>query len=428
MATIDSPQADASAAQAPLSLAERSDLVLRAASVLQDNGESTEDTLSTATRLGHSLHIPGLVIPEWSSLHLRVRVGDTKLTSIQPTNPTNINMHRVVPALQVVDQVVAGTLTPISAIAAMQTVSAAPPAPTWLFTLAAVAGGAALSVLFGVEHLSTVIIIAISAALGGVLRRTVARYSHNVLLQPFCAALVAGIIGGLAVRFNLSSSLRLVALCPCLILVPGPHVLNGAMDFIAGRMSLGLSRLTYAVMVMLAISVGLLAGLALMGESLPVDPPGRSVPVWADLIAAAVAVFAYSVYYSTPYRMWPWPIAIGTLAHGLRFVAIGMLGASVATGAFVACLFVGVVLAPVARRLHMPFAAVGFAAVVSMLPGSYLFRMASGLTQMGDSAAITPDLLSGTLADGVTAFTIIVAMCIGLIVPKLALTHVRGMR
>jgi hypothetical protein len=30
--------------------------------------------------------------------------------------------------------------------------------------------------------------------------------------------------------------------------------------------------------------------------------------------------------YSTPARMWPWPIAVGTLAHGLRFVCITLLG------------------------------------------------------------------------------------------------------
>jgi uncharacterized membrane protein YjjP (DUF1212 family) len=90
-----------------------------------------------------------------------------------------------------------------------------------------------------VEHVTPVVLIAVSAAVGAVLRRTLARYRANALLQPFCAALVAGVVGTLAVRFDLSSSLRRVAVCPCLILVPGPHVLNGAMDLIAARVHLG---------------------------------------------------------------------------------------------------------------------------------------------------------------------------------------------
>src|SRR5262249_58635792 len=140
------------------------------------------------------------------------------------------------------------------------------------------------------------------------LRRTLGQYSTNPLLQPFCAALLAGILGALAVRYQLSSSLRLVAVCPCMILVPGPHVLNGMMDLAAVRIPLGASRLLYAGLVMLAISAGLLLGLGLLGVSLPVGEPGRAVTLWVDMIAAGVAVAAYSIFFSRPLRMLVWPI------------------------------------------------------------------------------------------------------------------------
>jgi uncharacterized membrane protein YjjB (DUF3815 family) len=72
----------------------------------------------------------------------------------------------------------------------------------------------------------------------------------------------------------------------------------------------------------------------------------------------------------------------------------------------------------------MPFAAIGFASVVSMIPGVYLFRMASGLVRLAGGSHTTLELISATVADGMTAITIILAMSFGLIVPKLAIDHI----
>jgi len=401
-------------------LLQPSDLVLTFARVLHVNGQSTDETVAAAERLANKLDLRAKIILRWGELELQAKDGGATLVSVGAADPTGVDMDRVASATRAIDEVVAGWLAPPAAMEAITAISHAPPAPTWLFTVATAAGAAALSVIFGVQHVAAVLLIIASAAVGAVLRRTLAKYSTNPLLQPFCAALLAGIIGALAVRYHLSSSLRLVAVCPCMILVPGPHVLNGMMDLVAVRVSLGASRLIYAGLIILAISTGLLLGLSLLNVSLPVDAPGKPVPLWLDVIAAGVAVAAYSVFFSTPLRMLGAPVAAGMLAHALRWWTLSV-GAGVATGALVACLLIGLVMTPVARRFRMPFAAIGFASVVSLIPGVYLFRMMSGLQQLASNSTTTLQLLGGTIADGLVAITIIFAMSFGLIVPKIAI-------
>jgi uncharacterized membrane protein YjjP (DUF1212 family) len=275
------------------SLPERLDLVLAYARVLHVNGQSTNQTLAAAERLSKGVGVGATIIADWEGVQILATGGNARLASFVSAKPTGVDMDRVACAMRATGKLDAGRISLAAAIEMVKEIGHRSPAPTWLLALAAAAGAAALSVIFGVEHLGAIALIVAGSAARAVLRRGISRHSANALLQPLCAALLAGMIGALATRCNLSSSLRLVAVCPCMILVPGPHFLNCMMHLSAARVSLGTSRLIFAGLVVTAISIALLLGLRILGVTLPVDGPGRVVPLWLDVISAGVAVAAY---------------------------------------------------------------------------------------------------------------------------------------
>jgi uncharacterized membrane protein YjjB (DUF3815 family) len=392
-------------------------LVARAATLLQSNGESTSTTLVAVERLSRGLDGQFAVVPGWSSTTVLDGQRDPLVTV---ASPVGVGMRTVTIVMGAIDRFARRSISRSELAAQLDRAAAARPMSLWLFIAACATGASALSIIFGAQDATAVGLVAFSAAFGGLVRRLLGRMRVGPLGQVFAAAVIAGTVGGLAVGADLSSSLRLIAVCPAMILVPGPHILNGFLDLFALRIPLGFARLGYAAALLLAIGLGLAITLAAFGTDLPVEPVGRTVPLWLDVVAAGVAAASYPVYFAMPLRLIIWPVVVGAVAHGLRTWAMDDLGWNIAAGATIACLVTGIVLAPVTSRLQVPYAGVAFAAVVSLVPGVYVFRMIDALGRLpfGGSNA---DLL-GAITDGTTATAIVIGMAVGLAAPQ----HIYG--
>jgi len=408
----------------PMEPASALNLISSSAELLFRNGQSTERMIEASERLAKALAYRGSVFPRWGELAVQIEDDAGSRHEIVAALPAGMDMSKVTAAMAAIDKVCDGRMDAAAMRSALESINQLPPVSIARFALLAAAGAAALGVIFGTTHVVSLVLIALTAGTGACLRRWLAGMSHNLFIQPLCAALFAGVIGAIAFRLQLSSSLRLVAVCPCMVLVPGPHFLNGMIDLARARIALGAARIGYASLITLVICTGLLLGLALAGESLPASGTSHPVPLGYDVIAAGVAVAAYGTFFAMPWQMLPIPVLIGMLAHASRWGAISVAGASAETGALIACLVVGVIITPIADHMRLPFAGVAFASVVSLIPGVFLFRMAGGMVDLVTLGARAPqELLVQIVTDGTTALLIILAMAFGLILPRMCIPY-----
>ena len=373
-------------------------------------------------KLGRGAGIDVEVLPAWGALTIRT----DETYRIFSTEPTGVDMNKVAEVGRLVDRVADGSLDLEAASAGLDRIASLPAASTARFVFFCGAGATALGVIFGVADPVALVAIFPTAMAGGFARRLIARFTPNPLLQPLAASSIAGLSAALLFHLGIAThDVQWIGACPCMILVPGPHLLNGALDLARGHVVLGTGRIVYASVLVLMICAGLLSGLAFGGFSLPVVDPPRQAPFALDVIAAGVAVSAYGTFYSMPWSVLGFPVAIGMLAHSVRWLTM-LAGGSLELGTFAACLTVGILVTLAARRLSMPFAAVAFAASVSMIPGVYLFRMAEGLISASNqTAAGGSGLLIASLLNGTMATIIVVIIAFGLIAPKMCLDYFR---
>jgi uncharacterized membrane protein YjjP (DUF1212 family) len=125
---------------------ERSNLILAFARVLYINGESTDQTLSAAERVGNCLGFHTTILLHWGELEVQTEDTDGRFISAIEAAPSGVDMERVASTLRMVDELCDGRLAPANSVEAINGIAQTPPALRWLFTLAAAVGAVALAV------------------------------------------------------------------------------------------------------------------------------------------------------------------------------------------------------------------------------------------------------------------------------------------
>jgi uncharacterized membrane protein YjjB (DUF3815 family) len=198
-----------------------------------------------------------------------------------------------------------------------------------------------------------------------------------------------------------------------LFLVPGFPLVTGALDLARLDFSAGISRLTYAVMILFSAALALWGVSAAVGleptppVALAIDPVLR----WTFLtLASFVGVLGFALMFNSPWRMALGAAFVGMVANVGRLFLVQELDLAPQAAAAAAALLVGLLARWIATPLRVPRLTVSVPAVVIMVPGVAAMRAVFEL-----NAGDTMRALGFTFDAGL----VVCALAIGLAVSRM---------
>jgi uncharacterized membrane protein YjjP (DUF1212 family) len=315
-------------------------------------------------------------------------------------------------------QVRHGQLEPATALAYLDRVEGDTPRHSrWVSIFFLGIAAASLAALLGAD-VGAGAVAGLATAAGLFVRHELGRWHFSLLALPLAAALVGSILGGLAIRLGWTRTPELVLIVPALMLVPGPHLINGLLDLIDNHVPMSIARLGLALGILFASALGIALGveLTLQGSPLPDQSaqPER-LNVVSDAALAGIVTCGFAVFYNTAWRHVGMAALGGMAGHGLRYLALES-HANLETATFLGGLAVGIISGGMARSGKVPVAVVAFAGAVTMIPGLNLYRALAGARQLAHlSDTADASTLAATLGNAWQGGLVICGLTLGLI-------------
>lgn len=319
---------------------------------------------------------------------------------------------------QVLGQVRRGELGPSGALASIAGVEAVVPRhPRWLVALLLGVAAWSLAIILGADS-SAAIGAGLAAGLGLFARQELGRRHLALLLLPFTAALIGGLLGGLIGRMGWTQTPELALVVPALMLIPGPHLINGLLDLIDNYLPMSLARFGLAFGILFASAAGLAIGVELtLPHGIPAHPALSSdhLSLISDVVLAAIVTCGFAAFYNTTWQHLVLAMLGGMAGHGVRFVAM-KVGCSLEAATFLGGLTVGIVSGWIAASRAIPVAVIGFAGAVPMIPGLSIYRALGGAWRIARHAGATdPGTFEVALSNALEAALVVSALALGLL-------------
>jgi uncharacterized membrane protein YjjP (DUF1212 family) len=345
------------------------------------------------------------------------RSGGAHVTLASEIAPLGINASRL-GLLERLARAARPGLTTAELEAKLKAIEAEPPFYSLAVTAAAVGAASGAFSFLNSGGPSEIVAAFVGGAVGQSLRSLLFQYRFNQYAVTALSAVVASGVYVLVAHALAWAGLPVSPhaagfISSALFLVPGFPLIAGLLDLMQHQIVAGITRLTYALMVLTAAAFGLCLVAAGASLTLTAPPP----PQFAELTTLgfrALASFAGGCGFAILYNSTPRTVVtVGGLAlvgNELR-LAVHDAGMQLALATFLGALVVGL-LASVARPwLREPRIALTVPGIIIMVPGTYTFQTVVLLDQGNVLAALE--------AASLGAF-VVGAMALGLAAARLA--------
>jgi uncharacterized membrane protein YjjP (DUF1212 family) len=405
----------------------RTELLAHAGRLLLEYNESTEAIHRALTATAGALSDEACQVAV-SYRGVAVSLAGRALV-LMPVRELRYNTAVQVRVYTILEQVRRCELEPADALAELGRVEADTPRhPRWVAVLVVGAAAAGLAALLGADA-AAVAVAGVATGLGLLARQELGRRHFSLLTLPLTATLIGAVLGGLAIRLGWTLTPSLVLVVPALMVVPGPHLINGVMDLIDNHLPMSLARLGLAAGILLAGALGIVLGIELtLPGPLPPDQGVRMdyLNLVSDMVLAGVVTCGFAVFYNTTWRHVGLAAVGGMAGHGLRFLALEA-GCRLEVATFLGGLAVGVISGWMARSARTPVAVLAFAGAVTMMPGLHMYRALAGALQLARlTNEATPAALAATLGNASQACLVVSGLALGLILGARAVLALGG--
>ena len=242
------------------------DLSLWAGQLLLQYGAESHRVEETVHRIGTALGCEWMdILVSPNALVVTTISGQEFRTKIRRVVELSVNMTVVSAINNLSRRIEAGELDRFAVRSELVRISAFPRHYNrWLVVLMVGLACGAFSRLFGGDWPVFIITVAASSAAMFV-RQELGKRHFNPIVTVITTAFVAGLIASLATTLRLSDQPQTALASAVLLLVPGVPLINAAEDLIQGHLVTAVVRGLYGGLISLAIALGLLLAMRVMG-------------------------------------------------------------------------------------------------------------------------------------------------------------------